>query len=691
MSENHFYVAAADYNEEEHGDILKATDCVTRASSDYERYKDLERNISVRNQYSRLDYEYFRPSESVPKRDREIKIVCNNAYKKVGLIRNVIDLMGDFTVQGIRIVHRNESAQKVYQQWWQKVQGVDRSERMANILYRLASVPIQRKSIKVNPVQIKQIQQTLAAEELSDTLPVGAQDLPVGYTFLNPCQLTVVGENLGIIGNTRLYEMDVTLRLRKMIQNPASEAEREFVKLLPQQFIAKVRGNATRILLDPENTKVLSYKIDDWEAWATPIIYSILDDIILLEKLKLSDLTALDGAISHIRLWKLGDIKEHIIPTAAALQRLKALLTGNVGGGSMDLVWGPDIQLQETSTDITKHLGMTKYEPVLSSIYAGLGIPPTLTGVGTSSGFTNNFISLKTLVERLNYGRQIIKHFWAEELRMVQRAMGFRYPAEIVFDNNLLTDENTYKALLRDLLDRGVLSEDTIRERFGEINEVEKQRISRQEKMRESGRLPDKAGPFHNPNTDNELRKIALQKGFTPAEVGLELDEKEPGEPSLIETQVKQMKMKPLGSGVKGQPGQGRPKNSPDRTKRKKKPYTPRTTAELLDINVWARKALSSIDKIVTPIYLEAIDKKNLRTLTDEEVNEHEQLKFAILCQLEPKSPITAEAVYSMMSNDNLTIPGEIYSLYKEWLKDNPKPTVEDDRQAQIAAYATLV
>ena len=38
--------------------------------------------------------------------------MCMDAYDKVGIIRNVIDLMGDFTCQGINIVHENKSVEK---------------------------------------------------------------------------------------------------------------------------------------------------------------------------------------------------------------------------------------------------------------------------------------------------------------------------------------------------------------------------------------------------------------------------------------------------------------------------------------------------------------------------------------------------------------------------------------------------
>ena len=59
------------------------------------------------------------------------------------------------------------------------------------------------------------------------------------------------------------------------------------------------------------------YKKDDWMLWSNPMIYAILDDIMMLEKMKLADIAALDGAISNIRLWKLGSLEEKILPTKA--------------------------------------------------------------------------------------------------------------------------------------------------------------------------------------------------------------------------------------------------------------------------------------------------------------------------------------------------------------------------------------
>jgi hypothetical protein len=50
-----------------------------------------------------------------------------DSYDKVGIIRNVVDLMGDFGSQGISLVHPDRTAEKFFQQWFKKVNGKERS------------------------------------------------------------------------------------------------------------------------------------------------------------------------------------------------------------------------------------------------------------------------------------------------------------------------------------------------------------------------------------------------------------------------------------------------------------------------------------------------------------------------------------------------------------------------------------
>lgn len=48
--------------------------------------------------------------------------------------------------------------------------------------------------------------------------------------------------------------------------------------------------------------------------------------------------------MSKIRVWRLGSLEHKILPTEAAINKLKSLLANiDENGGVTDIVWGPDI------------------------------------------------------------------------------------------------------------------------------------------------------------------------------------------------------------------------------------------------------------------------------------------------------------------------------------------------------------
>ena len=95
-------------------------------------FSNLDGNTGGRPGLTRTDYDYFEPDEAVPKHVKRIIKKAEDIYQRVGLVKNVIDLMGDFAVQGIKIVHKNKRIERFYRNWFKKVAGKDRSERFLN-------------------------------------------------------------------------------------------------------------------------------------------------------------------------------------------------------------------------------------------------------------------------------------------------------------------------------------------------------------------------------------------------------------------------------------------------------------------------------------------------------------------------------------------------------------------------------
>jgi len=662
-------------------------------------FSNLTPNAGSRPGLTKSDYYNFRPEEAPPFLIKAIFTRADDIYQRVGLVKNVIDLMGDFASQGIRLVHRNKRIERFYRRWFKKINGKDRSERFLNNLYKSGNIVIDRRTAKINLKVADKLYQAMGQSDAVvndlDSIQTEKREIPWKYTFIDPVFVEVSAGALSSFVDNKRYELLIPASLRKIINAPKTDAERSIINQLPPQIIEAAKAKRG-YPLDPEKTLVFHYKKDDWQSWAYPMIYAIMDDITVIEKLKLADMAALDGAISNIRIFKLGSLEHKIAPTRAATSKLASILGNNVGGGTMDLIWGPDIELLESNTNVHNFLGEGKYVPHLNSIYAGLGIPPTLTGTFGAAGTTNNFISLKTLTQRLQYGRDVLTAFWEQEIALVQKAMGFKYPAKVEFDRMDLSNEDSEKSLLIQLADRNIISDELLQTRFGFDPDMEKSRLNRENRDRDTTRMVNKSGPWHDPQLDSSLKKIALQTGIvSPSQVGLELEKKKAGEKTAMELKTPPISNKPTklandsSESLRGQPQQGRPKNSTDTEKRKTKKFTPQTGASLM---IWASKAQDKINEIINPLLLEFYNKKNCRSLTANESKESENIKTKILFSLEPNTKISKDMILSGFANIDSIDTKIKFSEYSNWLKTlsteiDQDLSVEDIKQVKASFY----
>jgi hypothetical protein len=603
---------------------------------------------TIRPDFNREDYDFYRPQSAVSGNKRRAISLCMKAYKNTGIIRNIIDLMGDFGSQGINLIHRDKSTESFYQQWWKKIGGKERSERILNNLYRTGNVVVYRSYATIND-KLAQFMKSVASDvKIQDyEINIGKDEIPFRYNLFNPLNLDIREDGnyyLNLSNGARLFPGSSfnTSYKTSFIPNDVFET-------LPKELQNSIRKNDPNIKLDRDRLCVMHYKKDDWEAWADPLIFAILDDIMMLERMRLADISALDGAISNIRLWTIGSLEERIFPTKEMIDRLREILSSNHGGGTMELVWGPELSFKESATQVHKFLGSQKYEAVLSAIYAGMGVPPTLTGqAGNGGGFTNNFISLKTLVERLQYGRDQLVKFWEREIELVRKAMGFRYPAEIRFDQMNLSDENAEKNLLIQLADRDIISHETLLERFKESSRVEKNRLMSEKEARENEELPQKASPFHNGNFDQEVEKMDIQHTKD-----LEINKMQ------MENQVKIAKTKeamkpktgskPVAKKKPSRPN-GRPKNSTDKSPRKQRIAKPKSKPGVAELITWTNKTWDKVSEILTAALLESEKKNNLRQISKAQIRELEHVKIDVLTNLNPLEEFTENDIYEIIS-----------------------------------------
>lgn len=686
-------------------DNIKHYDSINRSYAS-RTFTNTDTSTSVRSEYNKGDYEYYRAGEAIPKSAEQLMAASQIAYENVSIVRSVIDMMGDFTAQGVRIIHPNKQIENFMKDWAKTVGFESICERISNILYRLGNCPIKKRFGKV-PISIeKEWRKTFSdmAEQDEDIVmkkqPVKYRTLPLSYTILDPLSIEVIGGEITTFIGKPLYGLKMSQKFKQSILKLEREAAKvsqanDLLQFIPDDIKTAVKAGKSYIPIDPTKLKVLFYKKDDWKVWATPMLSAILDSLALLEKMHLADASALDGAISQVRLWTIGDIEHDIMPGPDAINKLRDILARVGTGGVLDLIWGPGLTFQESKTDVHHYLSSDKYHQVMTEIYSGLGVPQTLTGgSGQTSGFTNNYISMKTLIERLEYGRRILIDFWNEEFKQIQKAMGWRFAPRLIFDYKVLSDENTERALLLDMWDRDIVATESMQELCRRDPDLETMRIKREMKKREEGKLPVKASPYHNPEKDFEMQKLAMQSGtVAPSEVGINLKPRKDGEQTPMDKQHESsMKVAEMKEKYKPKLSGGRPKNANDKKKRKTKKVTPRSSA--FNIFVWAESTQDKLAEILNPAALEKYGKKNMRSLTKAEVLQVEDMKFIILSNLEPYSTISQEIVYNVLekspkhNSDILREFTNIKAMFEEYY--DKTPTIEDCREMFSTAYAQI-
>lgn len=660
-------------------------------------------DVNLRTGHNRHDYDAGRPHDKLPTEHAKIIESCQAIYRRVGMVRNIIDLMTDFAAEGLELQHTKRKEERFFREWANRVNLQGRAHDFMKLLMRDANVIVRRKNGLLAPKAVDEMSKggitptgTVDETEVAD-LPekIGTtkkktkrREIPWRYTFLSPVIIEKIGGEVGRFFGSDALGMRIPHELANAIKSPKTKAEKDFVSKLPQEVInaAKKRGGGLA-KLNMDMIYVDYYKKDDWEDWGTPFLYGVLEDVMFKEKMRLADMAALDGVINVIRLWRLGKSDQQILPTAAAVDKLVDILQHNGGGGVMDLVWDDMIDLQVEYPPTDKILGAEKYAGVNADIVRGLGIPDSLVG-GQDLGTRNAqsaFVQLKTLVERLEYVRGRAIRWMEGELRLVADAMGYKRIPAINFGTMSLRDEAAEKQLMIQLLDRGIISSEKTTEAFGVNYMIELERIKNEQKIREDNPgILEKSNPYNRPFTtlekQNELAiKLERAKQSFSQGGGNGTEDNGGGD-------------NPSGDQPRddGDNDSGRPASTKDTEQRDER--TPKTLSVL---NVLADGLVDQVDELIDEAFLKENSIKTMRSLTKAQRNQLDRTKRGILSVLQPGDTVTKKLIISRL--DNAEKPSTIFEQkFDEIVSDftastQREPNTRERRMLTSLAWVALV
>ncbi len=636
-SQNKANILASNNVLESYTSINKAADRTVATLEDY---------TTTRSPFDKREFNRQRPCDMSPSSFNDVILSCRAAYLKVGVIRNVVDLMTDFACEDIRFLHPDKKTEAFFKVWAAKTKLYDAIEEFVKHLLIDTNVVVKRITAKLTkPVETQWMSKVMAdADEklYTERKELETREIPWRYNFLNITALEWIGgEEAKALGTRQLG-----FRLSNSLLTSLKSNNDQFNRLLtgvPEGNLAALRGNKSNLVpLDMSKIYVCHGKKDSWEDWAPPFLYSILGDIRYKDKLKQAEMSALDGWINVIRIWKLGDHTKDIMAGPGALEKLANILSNNTGGGTMDLIWDSLIDMEEFYPPVAEIFGPDKFQQVNSDILIGLGVPDVLLG-GAGANFSNSFIQLKTIIERLKYVRRKIKEWLYEEVHILCDAMDIPVAPKIRFSEINLEDEGTTRKLVVGLLDRGVISVEAVLQAYGQDFLVEVERIRQESTLLKENKIKVKS---------------PLDPKPTPAKPG----------------------------------ANGRPAAVKDSSKRKTRVAKPRRTASQ-DLAVFAMDTIHAIEEYIIPDCMSLMKVSNARKLTTEQKEEINSIRASILSCIKPGDDISRESLTTIAQDlpVNKSLLAKICQAVNNYAgKNGTAPTVGQRRMIESVTWANF-
>jgi hypothetical protein len=429
---------------------------------------------------------------------RDAVILCQKCYYNFAIFRNTIDLMTEFSCSNVYFKDGSQKSRDFFNALFKKINLFDFQDKFFREYYRSGNVFIYRFDTKVKDDDISKITQTFG---LTSNASV---NLPSKYIILNPADIQIGGSINFSSG--RYYKLISDYELERL-KSPKTEEDLEVLKSLPLETQKLINQKTIGILtlpLDIERLAAVFYKKQDYEPFAVPMGFPVLDDINWKAEMKKMDMAVTRTMQQAVLLVTMGTDPDKGGINQKNLEAMQKIFENQSIGRV--LIADYTTKAQFVIPDIGNLIGPEKYEVVDRDIQIGLN--NILIG---NDKFANTSIKVQVFIERLKQAREtFINDFLIPEIRRISKQLGFKNYPTPHFEDIDLKDDIQYSRVYTRLIELGIL---TPEEGLQAI---------------ETGRLPSKQDSLISQQEFKQLKDNGLyQPLIGGAKVG-----SEPGRPS---------------------------------------------------------------------------------------------------------------------------------------------------------------
>ena len=383
--------------------------------------------------------------------------LCQKAYANVAIFRNTIDVMSEFSNSKIYLEGGNEKVRKFIYKWLEKIKIWQIKDQYFREFYRSGNIFIYRIDGKYSPEDIRKMQTVYGGN--GNYVEDGK--IPIMYTFLNPYDIIAkraltFSKSGGQYGNYAKILSEYEL---ESLRDPKTDYDKEVFDALDPEIKKRIKkGSWTQdgitIMLDAKRLIYSFYKKQDYEPFAMPFGFPILDDLNWKIELKKIDQAIVKTVENVILLITMGSEPEKGGINPHNLQAMQNLFQNESVGRV--LVSDYTTKADFVMPDLNKVLGSEKYKVVNEDIKEAL--QNVIVG---HERYNNTEVKARIFLERLKESRNaFLNDFLQPQIKLVCQALGFRDYPIASFEDIDLKDEAQFQRVTTRLMELGILTPD---------------------------------------------------------------------------------------------------------------------------------------------------------------------------------------------------------------------------------------
>jgi len=347
---------------------------------------------------------------------RDAVILCQKAYYNIAIFRNTIDLMSEFSVGDIHLEGGNKKSRDFFYALFKKMNLWNFQDQFFREYYRSGNVFIYRFDYKIKDDEVKKITQTFGAS----LLKAAEMKLPAKYSILNPADIQMGGNISFASGSYFKVLSDYEVARLKY---PKTDQDREVFENLPdnvKKTIKNTDSGVVTMILDPKKTYAVFYKKQDYEPFAVPLGFPVLEDLNYKKELRKMDMAISRTMQQAILLVTTGTKPGEGGINPKNLVALQSLFQNESVGRVLVADYTTDAKF--VIPQIADILDPKKYEVLDRDIREGLG-----NILLNEEKFANVKIKMLVFVQKLNESRKaFLKDFLIPEMKRIGKEIGFR-------------------------------------------------------------------------------------------------------------------------------------------------------------------------------------------------------------------------------------------------------------------------